>query len=413
MTPRRPSLSPVARSPDAPLEGSSAARGGPRAHARARRAGRRRGPRPRPRPADEPAGLGPRPHRRVRGPLAVPRAPAASSRCGPSCGASTTPTRRRGRDRGDLPYLRRDEALEYMAAVRERALERARAATPTALDLGDGRSSTSTSTTRRCCRRCSSPSRASSRRERAAGAGAAAARARVRGRGRAVRAGRRRATASPTTTSARGTSRPARVRDRPRAGDERRLPRVRRGRRLRAARAVVRRGLGVARARGRRAPALLDRRRRRAPLRPRRAARARAAGDARLLVRGRRLRALGGGGCPTEAEWEKRRARARHGATPSDGATSTSSHFGPRAPAGPVRAATPGSGRPASSTATRASAPFPYREYSEVFFGGATGCCAAARGPRARASRATPFRNWDLPQRRQIFAGFRCAEDAR
>jgi iron(II)-dependent oxidoreductase len=22
------------------------------------------------------------------------------------------------------------------------------------------------------------------------------------------------------------------------------------------------------------------------------------------------------------------------------------------------------------------------------------------------------FRNWDLPQRRQIFAGFRCAKDA-
>ncbi len=42
----------------------------------------------------------------------------------------------------------------------------------------------------------------------------------------------------------------------------------------------------------------------------------------------------------------------------------------------------------------------------------ATASCAAARGPRIRACART-FRNWDLPQRRQIFAGVRLADDGR
>jgi iron(II)-dependent oxidoreductase len=54
---------------------------------------------------------------------------------------------------------------------------------------------------------------------------------------------------------------------------------------------------------------------------------------------------------------------------------------------------------------------FPYPEYSEVFFGGGykvlRGGSWATRPHVARAS----FRNWDLPSRRQIFAGFRCAWD--
>jgi gamma-glutamyl hercynylcysteine S-oxide synthase len=54
----------------------------------------------------------------------------------------------------------------------------------------------------------------------------------------------------------------------------------------------------------------------------------------------------------------------------------------------------------------------PYREYSEVFFGGEyrvlRGGSWATR-PRV----ATPtFRNWDYPQRRQIFSGVRIARDA-
>jgi gamma-glutamyl hercynylcysteine S-oxide synthase len=55
---------------------------------------------------------------------------------------------------------------------------------------------------------------------------------------------------------------------------------------------------------------------------------------------------------------------------------------------------------------------FPYREYSEVFFGDSYKVLRGgswATHPRvARPS----FRNWDLPRRRQIFAGLRCARDA-
>jgi iron(II)-dependent oxidoreductase len=53
----------------------------------------------------------------------------------------------------------------------------------------------------------------------------------------------------------------------------------------------------------------------------------------------------------------------------------------------------------------------PYREYSEVFFG--TEHRVLRGGSWATHPRvATPtFRNWDLPQRRQIFAGVRLARD--
>jgi iron(II)-dependent oxidoreductase len=54
----------------------------------------------------------------------------------------------------------------------------------------------------------------------------------------------------------------------------------------------------------------------------------------------------------------------------------------------------------------------PYKEYSEVFFGSEY---KVLRGGSwaTRARVATPtFRNWDFPQRRQIFAGFRIARDA-
>jgi iron(II)-dependent oxidoreductase len=53
----------------------------------------------------------------------------------------------------------------------------------------------------------------------------------------------------------------------------------------------------------------------------------------------------------------------------------------------------------------------PYREYSEVFFG--QGYRVLRGGSWAtRARVATPtFRNWDHPQRRQIFAGFRIAKE--
>ncbi len=54
---------------------------------------------------------------------------------------------------------------------------------------------------------------------------------------------------------------------------------------------------------------------------------------------------------------------------------------------------------------------FPYREYSEVFFGGDYRVLRGGSfGTDPVVCRGT-FRNWDHPIRRQIFAGFRCARD--
>ena len=55
---------------------------------------------------------------------------------------------------------------------------------------------------------------------------------------------------------------------------------------------------------------------------------------------------------------------------------------------------------------------WPYREYSEVFFGSEYKTLrGGAFGVAPVACRGT-FRNWDYPIRRQIFAGFRTARDA-
>ncbi len=57
-------------------------------------------------------------------------------------------------------------------------------------------------------------------------------------------------------------------------------------------------------------------------------------------------------------------------------------------------------------------AAWPYREYSEVFFGGDYKMLRGGSfGVAPIACRGT-FRNWDYPIRRQIFAGFRTARDA-
>ncbi|MDQ4106727.1 MAG: ergothioneine biosynthesis protein EgtB [Actinomycetota bacterium] len=54
--------------------------------------------------------------------------------------------------------------------------------------------------------------------------------------------------------------------------------------------------------------------------------------------------------------------------------------------------------------------PFPYREYSEVFFDqGYPVLRGGSWATRPVAIRNT-FRNWDLPIRRQLFVGFRCAK---
>jgi len=56
--------------------------------------------------------------------------------------------------------------------------------------------------------------------------------------------------------------------------------------------------------------------------------------------------------------------------------------------------------------------PFPYREYSEVFFGDTYKVLRGGAWATSRDVMRPSFRNWDLPQRRQIFSGFRCARDA-
>ena len=54
---------------------------------------------------------------------------------------------------------------------------------------------------------------------------------------------------------------------------------------------------------------------------------------------------------------------------------------------------------------------YPYREYSEVFFG--SDYRVLRGGSWATRPRVTTptFRNWDYPERRQIFSGFRLARD--
>ena len=136
---------------------------------------------------------------------------------------------------------------------------------------------------------------------------------------------------------------------------------------------------------------------------------------------------------PTEAEWERAASATSDGGRKApypwgdarageDRANLGGRHFGP-APLG----AYPAGASPAGCqqmigdvwewTSSELEAypgftSFPYREYSEVFFG--SGHKVLRGGSWATSPRAVrvTFRNWDFPIRRQIFAGFRCARDA-
>ena len=57
-------------------------------------------------------------------------------------------------------------------------------------------------------------------------------------------------------------------------------------------------------------------------------------------------------------------------------------------------------------------APFPYPEYSAAHFGRGYKVLRGGSWATQPTAIRTTFRNWDLPERRQIFAGLRCARDA-
>ena len=93
---------------------------------------------------------------------------------------------------------------------------------------------------------------------------------------------------------------------------------------------------------------------------------------------------------PTEAEWEKAATWTQEPiAQIGEAFEWTSSHF---------------AGYPGFSA-------HPYREYSEVFFGDRYRVLRGSSWATEPRVRSVTFRNWDLPQRRQIFAGVRLAKD--
>jgi iron(II)-dependent oxidoreductase len=94
---------------------------------------------------------------------------------------------------------------------------------------------------------------------------------------------------------------------------------------------------------------------------------------------------------PTEAEWEKAVKTVGHELEHASGAVWqwTASRF---------------DGYPGFHA-------FPYREYSEPFFGDGYRVLRGGSWVTDPLVARPTFRNWDLPERRQIFSGLRCADD--
>jgi iron(II)-dependent oxidoreductase len=134
---------------------------------------------------------------------------------------------------------------------------------------------------------------------------------------------------------------------------------------------------------------------------------------------------------PTEAEWEKaaswdaERGKKRYpwGSDESDGnANLGQRHYGPAGVGAYPGGVSPWGchqmvgdvwewtasdfvGYPGYET-------FPYKEYSEVFFGSEYKVLRGGSWATNQQAIRNTFRNWDFPIRRQIFCGFRCARDA-
>jgi len=146
--------------------------------------------------------------------------------------------------------------------------------------------------------------------------------------------------------------------------------------------------------------------------------------DAYARWAGRRL--------PTEAEWEKaaswdpvegkcRYPWGNESPTPSLANLSTAGRFGPSTAGSFPLGASPWGCRQmigdvwewtsSDFLSYPGFASFPYREYSEVFFGGDYKVLRGGSWATHPSAVRTTFRNWDHPIRRQIFAGFRCARD--
>jgi iron(II)-dependent oxidoreductase len=97
---------------------------------------------------------------------------------------------------------------------------------------------------------------------------------------------------------------------------------------------------------------------------------------------------------PTEAEWERAATWTQQSTDGLAGSGRvwewTSSHF----------------------NGYQGFVPYPYREYSQVFFGEAYRVLRGSSWATDPRVVSLSFRNWDLPQRRQIFAGVRLAREA-